>query len=69
MDRTDLTLLEWYKKGWEDELYGSFSVVPNNTLITKAYNIGSNHAYVGDEVRSFDYLSDYEILKIIRNGI
>ena len=69
MDRTDLTLLEWYKKGWEDELYGSSSVVPNNTLITKAYNIGSNHAVLGDDVRGFDNLSEEEILKIIKNGI
>lgn len=66
MDRTDKVILEWYNKGWSDELYGSSSVVPTDTLITKAYILGATHASVGDDNRSFDYLSDYEILNIIR---
>lgn len=66
MDRTDKVILEWYNKGLHDELYGESSVVPSDTLITKAYNIGANHAVLGDDNRKFDYLSDYEILKIIR---
>ena len=63
---TDKDLLEFYSKGWLDELSGSSSVVPNNTLITKAYNIGANHATLGDDNKSFDYLSNCEVLKIIK---
>lgn len=66
---TDKELLEWYTKGFRDELYGDSSVVPSNTLITKAYNIGANHAFMGDEVRSFDYLTVEEILKRIKNEV
>lgn len=66
MDRTDKVILEWYNKGWTDELHGSSSVVPTDTLITKAYIIGTNHAVLGDDNKSFNYLSDYEILKIIK---
>ncbi len=66
---TDKELIQWYLKGWEDEMDGSYSVVPSDTLITKAYIIGANHAVLGDEVRSFDNLTEEEILKIIKNGI
>lgn len=62
----DRELLEYYLKGFNDELNGSSSTLPNNTLITKAYTIGANHAVLGDDTRSFDYLIDEEILKIIK---
>jgi len=66
MKTTDKKLLEFYMLGFNNELNGSSSVLPNDTLITKAYTIGANHAVLGDDVRSFDYLTDYELLKIIR---
>ena len=67
MDRTDKVILEWYTKGFRDKLYGDSSVVPSGTLVTKAYIMGSNHATLGDVNRSFDYLTIYEILKLIRD--
>lgn len=66
---TDKNLLKIYKEGFTDELYNNFdSRKVNNNLDGRAYNLGSFHAMIGDEVRSFDYLSDEQILKIIRNG-
>ena len=61
----DQILLEWYLKGFKDELNGSSSVMDEDPLHKKAYHIGSNHAFIGDNVRSVDYLSNKEILNII----
>lgn len=66
MDKTDKLILLWYTKGFRDEIHGYSSVVPNDPLISKAYNIGANHAELGDDNRSFDYLSNHEILEQIR---
>ena len=64
----DETLLKWYMKGFRDELKGSSSIIDDdNPLYLKAYKLGAGHAIVGDDVRSVDYLSNEEILKII-NG-
>lgn len=66
---TDKNLLKIYKEGFTDELDNNFdSRRVNNNLDGKAYNLGSFHAMVGDESKSFDSLSDEQILKIIRNG-
>lgn len=65
MDKIETELLYYYFRGWKDELYGSSSIVPEDKLITKAYNMGANHAVLGDDVKSVDYLSDEEILKMI----
>jgi hypothetical protein len=63
---TDKTLLGYYMKGFDDELRGTSSVVPEGELL-KAYSLGVLHAIVGDDVRNVDYLSEEEILKLIRN--
>jgi hypothetical protein len=65
MNIKETELLYYYFRGWKDELYGTTSTVPEDLLITKAYNMGANHAILGDEVKSADYLSDEEILKMI----
>lgn len=65
MDKIETELLYYYFRGWKDELYGSSFIVPEDVLITKAYNMGANHTLLGDEVRSVDYLSDEVILKQI----
>ena len=66
---TNKDLLKIYKEGFTDELDNNFdSRRVNNNLDGKAYNLGSFHAMIGDEVKSFDSLSDEQILKIIRNG-
>ena len=66
---TDKKLLKIYIEGFIDELLHNFDNRRlNNNLDGKAYNLGSFHAMVGDESKSFDSLSDEQILKIIRNG-
>jgi len=65
MNIKETELLYYYFRGWKDELYETTTTVPLDVLITKAYNTGANHAILGDEVKSIDYLSDEEILKII----
>ena len=66
---TDKKLLKIYIEGFIDELCNNFdNRKVNNNLDGKAYNLGSFHAKVGDESKSFDSLSDEQILKIIRNG-
>lgn len=65
MNMRETELLYYYYRGWKDEMYGSSSTLPEDVLINKAYNLGAAHALIGDDVRSVDYLSDEEILKII----
>ena len=66
---TDKNLLEIYYRGFRDELDNKFdSKRVDNNLDGKAYSLGSFHAMVGDESKSFDSLSDEQILKIIRDG-
>lgn len=64
---TDKSLLEWYMKGFNDELKGTSSTVSDHEIENRAYGLGALHAVVGDDVRSVDYLSDEEILKLIKN--
>lgn len=61
----DKELLEWYWKGWNDELDGTTSTIENKYAI-KAYKLGALHAYVGDDVTSIDLLSNAEILDMIK---
>lgn len=65
MNAKDTELLYYYFRGWKDEMYGSSSTLPEDMLINKAYSLGASHAFIGDDVRSADYLSDEEILKMI----
>jgi hypothetical protein len=62
---SDKELLDWYMKGFHDELRGTTSSPEGDQL--RAYKIGALHAEMGDDNRSFDNLSDKEILKIIKN--
>ena len=63
---SDQNLLDWYMKGFKDELNGSSSVISDHELENKAYRLGALHALVGDDVRSVDYLPKEEILKEIK---
>lgn len=58
----DRILLEVYFQGFADALDDKFD---NSKKNIKAYNLGASHAFIGDDVRSVDYLSDEEILKMI----
>ena len=62
----DASLIKCYHKGFSDELDGSSSIVSDDDVENNAYKLGALHAIVGDDVRSVDYLSDEEILKLIK---
>ena len=53
--------------GFSDELDDVLSIKFNSELENRAYNLGRVHAIVGDDVKSVDYLSDEEIIKLIKN--
>ena len=53
---------------FKDELNGTSTVESDNSLENKAYKLGALHAEIGDDVRSVDYLSEEEILYIIKNN-
>lgn len=63
---TDDELLEHYLEGFSNGLDGVFHIDSQEDLVVRAYNTGYNHALIGDDVRSIDYLTDEETLKIIR---
>ena len=65
---TDESLLEWYMKGFKDELRGSSSHESDNAIENRAYLFGSLDAITGGDVRSVDYESDEEILNKIKNA-
>jgi len=50
---TDNSLIDWYMKGWNDELKGTSSIVPNIELKIVAYKMGADDAdsvsLMGDE--------------------
>ena len=52
--------------GFNDELYQRATPVFESDLQKKAYKLGAQHAIVGDDVRSVDYLSNEEILGLIK---
>lgn len=66
---TDLRLLSTYMKGFRDELKGNTSMEFISEQQSKAYRLGRAHAVIGDDVRSIDYLTNEEILNMIKNGV
>ena len=62
----DKEILSYYMQGFNDELYGTTSTVIGDVLL-KAYKLGASHAIIGDDVRCVDYLSDQDILDLIKN--
>ena len=63
---TDKSLLEWYVKGFKDELNGTSSIESENRIENRAYMIGALDAVCGDDVTSIDRKSDEEILTLIK---
>ena len=62
----DEELLKWYIKGFHDELWSGVTPESDIELENKAYKLGRIHAIVGDDCRSVDYLTDEEILDLIK---
>lgn len=60
-------LLRIYLLGFEDELIYSNKRIYSNPIHQRAYQLGRDDAYIGDDVMSNDYRSDEEILKKIYN--
>lgn len=54
-----------YLQGFSDELDNANEL----HLIKRAYNIGKQHAIIGDDIESVDYLTDEEILVEIKNKL
>jgi len=52
MDNKDKELLDVYMWGFNDELEGKQKMWNPNPLLLKAYNLGRDHAIIGDDVRS-----------------
>jgi hypothetical protein len=67
MNDNDKELLEIYLKGFNDELYEKYFNIYSDTLKSRAYELGKDHAIIGDMVRAVDYLSDEQVLKLIKN--
>lgn len=67
---TDERLLLLYLKGFRDELRGKYTDywALDDDLEIKAYNMGCDHAHIGDDVSSVDDLSDEVIVKMIRES-
>ncbi len=63
---TDESLLEWYTKGFKDELRGTSSYESDHQLENRAYLLGAIDAEAGDDVPSIDQKSDEEIINLIR---
>ena len=62
----DEELLKWYIKGFHDELWSDVTPESDIELENKAYKLGRIHSSVGDDCRSVDYLTDEEILDLIK---
>tara|TARA_R110000772_G_scaffold17946_1_gene49784 strand:- start:35326 stop:35541 length:216 start_codon:yes stop_codon:yes gene_type:complete len=62
----DANILEWYTKGFNDELVGMSITMPKQELLIRAYTVGAIDAIVGDDIRKVDYQTDEELLKIIK---
>ncbi len=66
---TDKELLDVYMLGFEHELDGKEDIkfyITDSPYKSPAYKLGRLHSALGDDCRSFDYLSGDEILKIIK---
>ncbi len=66
MSEEDRILLQVYMWGFNDELTGLPIVIHDDKLDQRAYNLGRLHARIGDDIRSIDYLSNEELLKLIQ---
>jgi len=61
----DEQMLKLYMEGFNDELNGTAQSNVKH-LMFKQYRIGADHALLGDDNRNLDYLSNEEILNLIR---
>ena len=65
----DEMLIDTYMCGFNDELNEKPELTFEDTLMQKAYNEGRGAAICGEDIRSVDYRTEAEILKIIKNKV
>ena len=58
-------IIKWYMKGFNDELRGTSSTIPDDKILDRAYSNGADDAVIGDDVMSSDYQSEDEIIRRI----
>lgn len=66
---TNESILEWYMKGFNDELNGTSSLMSKHKPLNIAYNVGALDAVFGDTDTRLDYVSDEELLTKIKQFI
>jgi len=57
MDEYGGKLMEWYMKGFNDELRGNTTTESDDKLLMCAYSIGSMDAIIGDDLPSYDMVA------------
>lgn len=62
---TSKLLMEWYMKGFNDELKGTSTIMDCSKYLECAYSIGAGDGLVGDEISHLDYQTEEEIIKRI----
>ena len=62
----DKELLEWYDYGWQYEAGHRVYPYGLQDKNLKAFGLGRFHYRLGDDCKSFDSLTDEEILKMIK---
>ena len=65
---SDEELLGCYMHGFMDELDNNDNYVFDLPIKNRAYNIGRSHAFLGDDCRSVNYLSNQEIINLLRKN-
>lgn len=63
---SDDELMGCYMHGFMDELDNNVEYDFGSPIKNKAYGLGRSHAFIGDDVRSVDYLSRQEIINMIK---
>ena len=64
MKTTNKHIYEMYMKGYEDESFGTSTVVGGNPLLVAAYELGVSHVL---PTREYNALEETDVIKIIRN--
>jgi len=54
MDDYGKLLMEWYMKGFNDELWGKTTIESEDKLLMKVYSIGASDAIIGDDISGYD---------------
>jgi hypothetical protein len=63
----DDDILKIYMRGFNDCFTGIDNQAEYTSILEKrAYQLGWSHSLIGDDVRSVDYLTDDEILQLIK---